>query len=110
MATLPRRFTVWLLLLFVGSGCSALIYEVVWFQLLELVVGATTVSLGVLLAAFMGGLCAGSILYARFIPAGCPPLKVCAFLELGIGALGLLILFGLPVLGQLYVANAGHGL
>jgi spermidine synthase len=83
---------------------------VVWFQLLELVVGATTVSLGVLLAAFMGGLCAGSILYARFIPADRHPLKVYAFLELGIGALGLLILFGLPVLGQLYVANAGHGL
>ena len=62
----PQRSTPWILLLFVGSGCSALIYEVVWFQLLELVVGATTVSLGVLLAAFMGGLCAGSILYARF--------------------------------------------
>ena len=26
-----------LLLMFVGSGCSALIYEVVWFQLLELI-------------------------------------------------------------------------
>ena len=26
-----------LLLLFVGSGCAALIYEIVWFQLLQLV-------------------------------------------------------------------------
>jgi spermidine synthase len=96
-------------LLFVGSGCSALIYEVVWFQLLELVVGATTVSLGVLLAAFMGGLCAGSLFYPRVVPADRHPLRVYAVLEFGIGALGLLILFGLPVLGSVYVANAGHG-
>ena len=27
-----------LLLLFVGSGCAALIYEIVWFQMLSLIV------------------------------------------------------------------------
>src|SRR4029434_6123126 len=109
MTNLTRRFTFWILLLFVGSGCSALIYEVVWFQLLELVVGATAVSLGVLLATFMGGLCAGSLLFPRFVPLDRHPLRVYASLELGIGALGLLVLFGLPVLGTLYVANASHG-
>jgi hypothetical protein len=31
--------------MFVGSGCAALIYEVVWFQLLELVSGSSTVSM-----------------------------------------------------------------
>jgi len=35
------RFLPGLFLLFVGSGCAALIYEVVWFQLLQLVIGAT---------------------------------------------------------------------
>src|SRR5262249_52517509 len=109
MTNAPRRFIPWILLLFVGSGCSALIYEVVWFQLLELVVGATAVSLGVLLAAFMGGLCTGSIFYPRVVSTGRHPLKVYASLELGIGGLGLLILFGFPVLGTLYVANPGHG-
>ena len=38
-----------LVLLFVGSGCAALIYEIVWFQLLQLVIGSSAVSLGVLL-------------------------------------------------------------
>ena len=33
-----------LLLLFVGSGACALIYEVVWFQLLELVIGSSAIS------------------------------------------------------------------
>ena len=103
------KFLPGLLLLFVGSGCAALIYEVVWFQLLQLVIGATAVSLGVLLATFMGGMCAGSLLLARFVPPSRHPLRIYAQLELGIGALGLLILFALPFLGSLYVTNAGHG-
>ena len=40
-------------LLFIGSGAAALIYEVVWQQLLQLVIGSSTVSLGVLLGTYM---------------------------------------------------------
>src|SRR5438132_1120572 len=61
------RFLPLLLLMFVGSGCSALIYEIVWFQLLELVIGSSTVSLGILLGTFMGGMCLGSLLFPRFV-------------------------------------------
>ena len=57
-----------LALLLAGSGCAALIYEIVWFQLLQLVIGSSGVSLGLLLAAYMGGLCLGSILLARYVP------------------------------------------
>ena len=60
-----RRLLPALLLLFVGSGCAALIYEVVWFQLLELVIGSSAVSIGVLLGTFMGGMCLGSLLLPR---------------------------------------------
>ena len=60
-----RRYLPALLLLFVGSGCAALIYEVVWFQLLQLVIGSSAVSLGVLLGTFMGGMCLGSLLLPR---------------------------------------------
>ena len=49
------------MLLFVASGCAALIYEVVWFHLLRLVIGGSWISLGILLASFMGGMCLGSI-------------------------------------------------
>ncbi len=62
-----RPFFPLLLLLFIGSGCSALIYEIVWYQLLQLVIGSTAVSLGVLLATFMGGLCLGSLAVPRLI-------------------------------------------
>src|SRR5579875_4230785 len=56
-----------LLLLFAGSGCSALIYEIVWFQLLQLVIGSSAISLGLLLAAYMGGLAIGSIALPRLL-------------------------------------------
>ena len=103
------RFLPGVLLLFVGSGCAALMYEVVWFQLMQLVIGASAVSLGVLLATFMGGMCAGSLLLSRVVSPARHPLGVYARLEFGIGALGILVLFALPALGNLYVANVGHG-
>src|SRR5262252_9216672 len=92
-----------LILLLAGSGCAALIYETVWFQLLQLVIGSSGVSLGLLLAAYMGGLCAGSILLPRLVPRHVHPLKLYAILEFGIGLLGLLVLFALPIVARLYV-------
>jgi spermidine synthase len=105
-----RRFLPALLLLFVGSGCAALIYEIVWFQLLQLVIGSSAVSLGVLLGTFMGGMCLGSFLLARFIGPNQHPLRVYATLELGIGLFGLLILFGMPLLGGVYFVLGGEGI
>jgi len=86
-ATLDRFLPI-VLLLFVGSGCAALIYEIVWLQLLQLVVGSSAVSLGVLLGTFMGGMCLGSLLFPRLISPGQHPLRMYAILELGIGAIG----------------------
>jgi spermidine synthase len=98
-----------ILALFAGSGAAALIYEVVWFQLLQLIIGATAVSLGVLLATFMGGLCLGSLLAGRMIPQTQHPLRVYAYLELGIAACGVLILFGLPAVGSALAPGTGPG-
>ena len=106
----PRRYLPFLLLLFLGSGCAALIYEVVWFQLLELVIGSSTVSLGILLGTFMGGMCLGSLLFPYVVPRDIHPLRLYAFMELGIGVIGLLILFGMPVIGGAYTTFAGSGL
>src|SRR5262249_45721718 len=99
-----------LLLLFAGSGCAALIYEIVWFQLLQLVIGSTAVSLGLLLAAYMTGLCVGSAALPRLVSSHRHPLKVYAALESAIGAFGLLGLFAVPLWGRLYRAGATQGL
>jgi spermidine synthase len=105
-----RRYLPVLLVLFIGSGCAALIYEIVWFQLLELVIGSSAVSLGVLLGTFMGGMCLGSLVLPRLISPRHHPLQVYGYLELGIGLIGLLVLFGMPLVSGVYTAWAGSGL
>ena len=104
-----RRSLPALLLLFVGSGCAAMIYEVVWLQLLQLIIGSTAASLGVLLGTFMGGMCLGSLLLPRLVSGRWHPLRVYAVLELGIGAIGLAILFGIPEIEEVYSRFAVHG-
>lgn len=104
-----RRVLPLLLLLFVGSGCTALVYEVVWFQLLQLVIGVSAVSLGVLLATFMAGLGAGSALFPRLVPPTRHPLVVYAALEVGIAVAALLALVAVPRVGAMYSAWSGTG-
>ncbi len=110
-STSDSRYLPLLLLLFAGSGCAGLIYEIVWYQLLQLVIGSTAISLGVLLATFMGGLCLGSLAlpHLRFAREQ-HPLRVYALIELAIGACGLLELLAIPLVDYVYVAAVGHGM
>ena len=100
----------WLVILFVGSGAAALIYEIVWFQLLELVLGSSAMSVGVLLGTFMGGMCLGSLLLPRVMKADWHPLRVYAGLEVGVGVMGLVLLFAMPLVGGAYTAWTGGGI
>ena len=104
------KFFPALLLLFVGSGCAALIYEVVWFELLRQVIGASSVSLAILLASFMGGMCIGSVGFSRRVPHRRHPLLIYAFLEVGIGVIGIAMLVVLPAVQYVYVSIFGYGL
>ena len=106
----PPPYLPVLLALFVGSGCAALIYEVVWFQLLQLVIGATGVSLGVLLATFMGGMFLGSLALPRYVSRGADPLRVYAALEVGIAVIGVALIVLVPALSAAYVRVAPPGL
>ncbi len=98
------------ILLSFGSGLAALIYEIVWLQILELVIGSTAISLGLLLAAFMGGMCLGSWLLPRVISESRYPLRVYAVIETAIAACGVLVLHLVPAAGSVYFAWSGYGL
>src|ERR1700716_4205652 len=87
----PLRVDSVLIPLFAVSGCAALIYEVVWFHLLRLVIGASALSLGIVLASFMGGMFLGSLLLPRVVPRRWHPLRVYGAIEIGIGFIGLLM-------------------
>src|ERR1700685_264724 len=100
------RYLVPWLLLFAGSGCASLIYKSVCFQLLQLLIGSSAVSLGLLLTAYMGGLCLGSAALPRLVSTRHHPMRVYALLELGVAAFGIIALFGVPLIGRIYVAGA----
>jgi spermidine synthase len=91
------------------SGAAALIYEIIWFQLLELVIGSSPVSLAIVLATFMGGTCLGSLLFPRLISARQHPFRVYAAIEIGIAITGLFVLLLLPLLSNVYLAWSGDG-
>ena len=53
----------WLLL----SGFASLVYQVVWLRELVTIYGNTLYASGAVLAAFMGGLAAGSAIASRYV-------------------------------------------
>ena len=98
-----------LLVLFFASGCAALIYETVWFYLVQLVVGASSWSIAVILCAFMGGMALGSWLLPKVTPKGAHPFRVVAALEAGIALFGIAIPIALPYIQQVYLTLAEPG-
>lgn len=104
-----RKFYPFVLCFFIGSGMAALIYEIVWFQLLEFVIGSTAASLAVLLGTFMGGMCLGSLAFAYIIPRSFHPLRVYAAIEFGIGLIAILVLYFLPLAADLYSSIGSQG-
>src|SRR5581483_9750090 len=104
-----KRQWILLSLLFLGSGCAALIYEIVWFQNLQLVIGASAISLAVLLGTFMGGMFAGSLLLPRYVSPAEHPLRVYAKIEAMMGAAGALLIVFMPLVGHIYTSIDGGG-
>jgi spermidine synthase len=88
--------------LFFLSGVSALVYELVWQRLLNLVFGVSTLSVSTVLAAFMGGLALGGLLFGRLADRTRRPLHLYALLETAIGVAGLLLPLAFAALTPLY--------
>ncbi|RKY16340.1 MAG: hypothetical protein DRQ55_18190 [Planctomycetota bacterium] len=85
--------------LLAGSGCAALIYQVVWVRLLRLSMGSTSASMSTVLAAFFGGLALGSWLAGRASRRGPAALRLFLALECTIALCGLALL---PLLLRLH--------
>ena len=94
--------TVWFI--FILSGASALIYEVIWMRQLTLVFGSTVFATSTVLTAFMAGLALGSYYFGRKIDEShISPLKLYAILEVGIGGFCIVWPLLLSVLTAIYV-------
>ena len=88
--------------LFFLSGVSALVYELVWQRLLHLVFGVSTLAVSAVLAAFMGGLALGSLLFGRRADTSEKPQRSYALLEAGIAASALLVPLGFAQVSDIY--------
>ena len=97
-----RTHRLLLFFLFFWSGVGALILEVLWLRQLSLLFGNTAHATAATLAVFFLGLALGGRLWGRRAPNLSNPLRGYAFLELGIGATGLLYLFVRDLYGILY--------
>jgi len=105
-----RRFAVLQGAVFL-SGAAGLIYQVAWTKELGLVFGHTVYAITTVLAAFMGGLAAGSAILGRWSARGSRPIRLYAGIELAIAATGVLTFVGLSLTRTLYLeidrASAG---
>lgn len=87
--------------LFLLSGVSGLVYQVIWARQLTLIFGATSPAITTVLAAFMLGLALGSYAAGRWAGWWGHPLRVYALIELGIGTYAVafpLLLGGLQII------------
>jgi len=76
--------------LFLFSGVSGLVYEVVWSRMFVLVLGSTVSAVSTVLAVFMGGLALGSWLFGRFADRPrANGLRMYAWLEIGVGGFAI---------------------
>lgn len=92
--------------LFLVSGMSALLYQVVWTKKLALLFGVTTYAVSTTLSVFMLGLALGSWYFGALADRTKNPLKCYAFLEGGIAVSAALSL-GLLELTDLVIAHLG---
>ncbi|HSH94324.1 MAG TPA: fused MFS/spermidine synthase [Roseimicrobium sp.] len=72
-------------LLFIASGATALVYEVIWSKCLALMFGSTVQAQTVVLAVFMGGLAAGNRIFGNRAARAHQPLALYGYLEAIIG-------------------------
>ena len=103
---LPTRLPTWAALCFFASGAAGLIYEVVWSKEFSYLLGNSLHAVATVVAAFLGGLALGARFLGTTLSRRGDGARTYAWLECGVGVLGLAslpLLHGLdPLVGALY--------
>jgi spermidine synthase len=96
-----RKMQLWVMVWLSGFAC--LIYQVLWMRQLGLMLGNTSQAAALTLAVFFAGLAFGSWFWGRKCARMKTPLRTYAWLECGIAASGLLIVFAPEVVNSWYL-------
>ena len=91
------RMRKWILGAFAASGFAAMVYQIMWTRVLVMALGSSTYSFTCILAAFILGLAAGSLVIARWVDRIRQPVTVFGALEIAIGLTAALIV---PIYGH----------
>ncbi len=94
-------------LLFFLSGATGLVYELLWVRVLYQSFGSTIQSVTTVVAAYMGGLGLGAWLFGRRADRHPQPAALYGWLELAIGAFGVVSPSVLALAHRLYLGAAG---
>jgi spermidine synthase len=94
-------------LLLLGSGLSALVYQIAWMREFRLVFGASTAATAAVMAIFMGGLGLGGAILGKKVDRSKNPLRFYAFLELGIAGFAALTPVLIYLSRELYLMLGG---
>lgn len=97
-----QQYIVGLLLFF--SGTAALIYQTLWIKQLGLVLGVDVYAITTGVAAFFAGLALGGLLIGRISDKFKKPFRLFAYLELGIGGIGILATYLLSNVPEFFVS------
>lgn len=81
------------------SGCSALIFETLWFHQAGLAFGNSVWASSLVLAGFMAGMAGGNLLATRIGDRLARPLRVYAAVEGVVALTGVLLVVSLPAMG-----------
>jgi len=95
--------TTILCVIFFFSGASALVFELLWFQLSGLTFGNSVWATSIVLSAFMAGLALGSGLVALRGHRTRSPVHLYALLEIAIAVSGLALVILFPHLTRIFV-------
>src|SRR5215210_2240035 len=102
------NITTWkVALLLFGSGTCALIYQMAWLRQFRLIFGASTAASAAVLAIFMGGLGAGSLLIGRRVERSRNPLAMYGMLEIGVAISAAITPLLLTIVRNAYLSMGG---
>jgi len=85
------------------SGAAGLIYQVAWTKSLGLLFGYTAYSTATAIAVFMAGLAVGSYVIGKRCETQRDPVRLYAWLELGVGLSGAVSIAGLALVRAVYI-------
>lgn len=112
---ITRFVSLMILVLFLCSGMTGLLYQVIWSRMIVKVIGAAPFAISIVLTVFMGGLGLGSYLAGRYIDQikkSSQLLQLYGLMEIGIGIYAFvlkgMIAASQPLFSSIYNHSSEH--